>query len=39
MVQTIFSPTMTTIQQFRDRWETDHPDANNADLFIEYQIQ
>ncbi len=33
------NPTMTTIQQFRDRWETDHPDANNADLFIEYQIQ
>jgi len=38
MAQTILNPTMTTIQQFRDRWENDHPNANNAMLFDFYNI-
>jgi len=30
---------MTTIHQFRTRWENDHPDANNAALFNQYDVQ
>jgi hypothetical protein len=28
-----------SIQQFRERWEQLHPDANNALLFNRYNIQ
>ncbi len=30
------NPRMYTIQQFRTRWENDHPNANNNTLFNEY---
>lgn len=33
------NPNITTIQQFRDKWENDHPNANNALLFDEYGVQ
>jgi len=33
------NPNMITIQQFRARWESDHPNTNNANLFDEYNIQ
>ena len=30
------NPNMTRIQQFRTKWDTDHPNTNNAALFNEY---
>ncbi len=32
------NPTMTSIQLFRQRWESDHPSIDNAILFDEYDV-
>lgn len=32
-------PLLITIQGFRDKWETDHPNTNNALLFNNYNVQ